>query len=467
MLEKACFMDLQQLLNSRQSRRSVLSQLGRLAGAGLALNVGTFDTGYFDVPAPAPRANPIKHVLIACQENRTFDEYFGFYPRAGSFGLPRGYAQPDGHGGKVNPYYFPFTSTGDISHTWQAIQREWHNGAMDGFYTTDGLDAMGYYGSATLSYYYALADSFTLCGNYFCSVLGPSDPNRIALWTGTSGGITRNVSDNATLDWPTIVDLLDQHRVTWKCYNLGWGKGSDRGDFGGNNPLAYFKKWQNDARLYIQAADYFTDLESGKLPQVSFLISESMIDEHPQLDIRLGLLVMEEAINALMQSRVWKNSVLFLTYDEGGGYFDHVAPPQVDAYGMGFRVPTLVISPYAKRGYMSGQLYEHASILKFIERRFGLPTLASVNHQFDSSTPGVNNDAADGKASGPPAPPRDGLPAIGDFYEVLDFAQDPRYQPPLPTSINYLLIAEIVTMLVAQAATQPSGDTAGGSVQSP
>jgi phospholipase C len=159
--------------------------------------------------------------------------------------------------------------------------------------------------------------------------------------------------------------------------------------------------------------------------------------------------------------------VLFLTYDEGGGYFDHVAPPQVDAYGMGLRVPTLVISPYAKRGYVSGQLYEHASILKFIERRFGLPTLASVNHQFDSSTPGVNNDAADGKASGPPAPPRDGLPAIGDFYEVLDFAQDPRYQPPLPTSINYLLIAEIVTMLVAQAATQPSGDTAGGSVQSP
>jgi len=83
-------MDLQQFLNSRQSRRSVLSQLGRLAGAGLALNVGTFDTGYFDVPVPAPRANPIKHVLIACQENRTFDEYFGFYPRAGSFGLPRG-----------------------------------------------------------------------------------------------------------------------------------------------------------------------------------------------------------------------------------------------------------------------------------------------------------------------------------------------------------------------------------------
>ncbi len=86
-------MDLQQLLNSRQSRRSVLYKLGRLAGAGLAFNVGMFDTGYFEAPMPAPGASPIKHVLIACQENRTFDEYYGFYPRAGSFGLPRGDAQ--------------------------------------------------------------------------------------------------------------------------------------------------------------------------------------------------------------------------------------------------------------------------------------------------------------------------------------------------------------------------------------
>ena len=158
---------------------------------------------------------------------------------------------------------------------------------------------------------------------------------------------------------------------------------------------------------------------------------------------------MEAAIKSLMQSSAWKSSVFFLTYDEGGGYFDHVAPPQVDAYGMGLRVPTLVISPYAKRGYVSGQLYEHASILKFIERRFGLPTLASVNHQFDSSTPGVNNDAAHGNTSGPPAPPRDGLSAIGDFYEVLDFSQDPNYQPTLPSLNNYFLIAEIVMVLAA------------------
>jgi phospholipase C len=95
-------------------------------------------------------------------------------------------------------------------------------------------------------------------------------------------------------------------------------------------------------------------------------------------------------------------------------------------------VPTLIISPYARRGYVSGQLYEHNSILKFIERRFGLPSLASVNHQFDTSTPGTNNEAAHGQAFGPPARPRDGLPQIGDLSEAFDFSQDPNYHPSLP-----------------------------------
>jgi phospholipase C len=142
---------------------------------------------------------------------------------------------------------------------------------------------------------------------------------------------------------------------------------------------------------------------------------------------------MADVIAKLMASSSWTSSALFLTYDEGGGYLDHVAPPQLDAYGLGFRVPTVVVSPYAKRGYVSGQLYEHASILKFIERRFNLPTLASINHQFDKSTPGNNNDAANGAATGPAAPPRDGNPQLGDFYEAFDFTQNPDYHPSLPT----------------------------------
>ena len=303
---------------------------------------------------------------------------------------------------------------------------------MDGFFTTNGPGALGYYNGFDLPYYYTLGDSFTLCGNYFCSLLGPTIPNRLALMAGTAGGNTTDGPDVGSLDYPTIVDLLDASHVSWKCYNLGKGTGSTP-SLTHYNALNFFKKWHNDSRLQFKEKDYNEDLLSGSLPHVSFLITEGGISEHPPDDIQTGQQKMGQVITALMDSSAWKNSVLFLTYDEGGGFFDHVAPPQVDAYGLGFRVPTLIISPYARRGYVSGQLYEHSSILKFIERRFGLPSLASVNHQFDTSTPGSNNDAALGQAFGPPAPPRDRLPQIGDFSEVFDFSQDPNYHPSLPS----------------------------------
>lgn len=408
-------MDASQWLNQRQSRRRALKQLGTIAGAGLALDMGLSNV------AMAAGSNPIQHVLVACQENRTFDEYFGYYPHAGSYGVPEGYYQPDGKGGKVYPYHFLLPITANVSHSWQSIHSEWDNGKMDGVYTTDGTNAMGYYNQSDLAYYYSLASEFTLCGNYHCYQLGPTTPNRLALWTGTSGGNTTNNIQGGQLDWPTIVDLLDTYHITWKCYNLGLGTGSQPISLEGYNALAFFQKWVSDPRLYYQEADYYNDLNAGTLPQVTFLITESLISEHPPADIQWGQQKMQQVISALMKSSAWSQSALFFTYDEGGGYFDHVAPPQVDAYGMGFRVPMLVISPYAKRGYVSGQLYEHSSVLKFIERRFGLPTLASVNHQFDTQTPGTNNDAANGGAYGPPAPPRDGLSQIGDFYEVFHF----------------------------------------------
>ncbi len=422
-----------QWFNRRQSRRRMLQKLGVLAGAGLALDAGIFTinkVGASMLHGNINAANPVKHVLIACQENRTFDEYFGYYPRAGKFGIPANYSQPDGKGGTVTPHHNFWPISNNPSHSWQSIHSEWNHGKMDGFYTADGSTALGYYNGSDLSYYYGLADHFTLCGNYFCSLLGPSTPNRLALMTATAGGNTTNTIARGSLDWPTIVDLLDAHKVSWKCYNLGIGTGTFLEDY---NALVHFKRWQNDARLNFKEDDYQKDLDAGKLPQVSFLITESLISEHPPADIQMGQHSMSEVINALMASKLWQSSALFFTYDEGGGFFDHVPPPQVDAYGMGFRVPMLVVSPWARRGYVSGQLYEHSSVLKFIERRFGLPSLASVNHQFDTSTPGTNNDAANGKPRGPAAPPRDGLARIGDFYEVFDFSQDPNYYPSLPS----------------------------------
>ena len=431
-------MDLQSLLRARASRRQALRALGMLGGMSLALDACTFGGGN---PTPTPSTGPtqpgslnsIEHVVIAIQENRTFDNYFGMYAKAGKYGIPADYSVPDGSGGRIKPFHFTSHFTSDIAHDWQHIHNEWDKGAMDGFYTADGHDALGYYEQSDIPYYYALADSFTLCANYFSYQLGPTLPNRIALWAGTSGGLTtKNRIPRGSLGFPTIVDLLDEHKVSWKCFNLGTGLGSiPEVEF--FNPLPFFKKWQNDKRLDYTESDYYNDLKQNTLPQVSFMISDAVYSEHPPLDIKFGQAKMAQILNALIASSSWTASVFFLTYDEGGGFFDHVAPPQVDAYGMGLRVPTLVVSPWARRGYVSGQLYEHSSILKFVEKRFGLPTLASVNTLFNQSTPGgPNNEAANGKNLGPPAPPRDGLSQTGDFLEAFDFNQDPNYHPNLP-----------------------------------
>ena len=425
-------MNLKHWFSLRQSRRKALRNLGLIAGTGLAIDAGALLARDATASMLSSKPNPINHVVIACQENRSFDHYFGNYPHAGSFGIPNGYSQPDGNGGSVTPHHFFFPISGDPSHTWQSIHSEWNNGNMDGFYTTDGSDALGYYDGSDLQYYYALADAFTLCGNYFCSVAGPTVPNRLALVAATCGGQTTDSVSDGTLDFPSIADLLDAHHISWKCYNLGLGLGSS-GFLEHFNGLTLFKKWQNDARLQFSEDDYHSDLDAGTLPQVSFLITEELISEHPPTDIQSGQSKMSDVIAKLMASSVWQQSAFFLTYDEGGGFFDHVAPPQLDAYGLGFRVPTIVVSPWAKRGYVSGQLYEHSSILKFVERLFGLPTLASVNHQFDTSTPGNGNDAANGGATGPAAPPRDGSAKIGDFFEAFDFTQNPNYYPSLPT----------------------------------
>src|SRR3984893_17416 len=140
-------MDLHNWFRLRQSRRKALRNLGILAGAGLAIDAGVLVGERVAAGALSQHPNPITHVLIACQENHSFDHYFGYYPHAGSFGIPANYSQPDGNGGSVTPQHtnYPFSGLSDLSYTWQSIHSEWDKGAMDGFYTTDGSEALGYY----------------------------------------------------------------------------------------------------------------------------------------------------------------------------------------------------------------------------------------------------------------------------------------------------------------------------------
>jgi phospholipase C len=366
--------------------------------------------------------SPIEHVIVSCQENRSFDHYFGYAPFVGQYGVPDGYSQPDGSGGSVTPYEFANLSTPDIGHGWTAMHAEYDAGAMDGFYTTDGIDAMGYYTARQLPYYYGLFEEFTLCTNYFSSMMGPTWPNRFYLAAGTSGGITTNgLWGYGVFDYPIILDLLDAAGVTWKVYNINW----DSVPFGNSdNVFVFWKKYAHDNRTRGSKGGYLNDLRVGRLPQVSFIIPSFARgwDEHPPADVTVGMRLQQELITALRDSSAWDSSAYILTYDESGGYLEHVPPPQLDAYGLGIRIPTWVVSPFAKKSHLEPTLYEHTSVLKFLETVFGLPTLASVNNRFDTSTPGgANNEASNGQALGPPAPPRDGLATVGNLMECFEF----------------------------------------------
>jgi phospholipase C len=292
---------------------------------------------------------------------------------------------------------------------------------MDGFYTTDGPIAMGYYTAADLPYYYSLFEASTLCVNYHCSVLGPTYPNRLFLAAGTAGGITTNgVFGYGVLDFPCILDLLEDSGVSWKVYNIG-DDSVERGD--SNNVFYFFKRWARDPRTAGTKTNYIRDLESGALPQVSFIVPgfTNHLDEHPPADVSAGMALQRELITELQQSYAWADCAYIHTYDEAGGFFDHKPPPQLDAWGLGVRVPTWVISPFAKKGHVEPALYDHASILKFIETIFDLPTLASINDRFDHSTPGGSNYEAATGGSGPPAPPRDAMVDIGNLMECFSF----------------------------------------------
>jgi phospholipase C len=415
------------------TRRTFIKKGG---AAGVAVLGGTL---WATAPAAARARrgrgrSPIDHLVISCQENRSFDHYFGYAPQvqAKGYGPPAGYTQPDAVGVGHAPFELPALRSPDPPHGWRDVHDQWNGGRMDGFYknaalrTGSGEVAIPYYTERELPFYYSLFRDSGLCANYFCSLLGPTWPNRFYLMSGTSGGITTNgkwgygIFDSG--EWPIILDLLDEGEVSWKIYYVG-SDGVEVGDT--DNVAVFWSKWAHDPRTTATLDDYLEDCRRGTLPNVSWIIpSYSMqFDEHPDADVSVGMGFQQQIITALRTSRLWKRSAFFLTYDEHGGFFDHVPPPQMDAYGLGVRVPLWVISPYARRGpIVSRQPADHVSTLKFIERAWDLPTLASRNHTFDRSTP-TGGDYATG---GAPAPPRDGYRGLSDLFDLFSFENEGR-----------------------------------------
>jgi phospholipase C len=324
-------------------------------------------------------------------ENHSFDDHLGMLGRGDGFrvdaqGVPLD-ANPDGKGGIVRAFRMPSTCQLERApgQNWVASHTAWNNGRNDGFVKASGPVAMGYWDEADIPFYYALSRTFPLCDRYFCSVLAQTYPNRRFLVAGTASGIVS--TSGAALSVPppangTIFDRLHAHGISWKNYYT---------DLPGT--AVVLKTGTDYPNNLVKIDQFYADAASGSLPFLSFV--DPNFDhgsEENSGDIRVGEAFVAKVVNAVMHSPAWPKTVLIWTYDEHGGYYDHVAPPPaikpdgikpgVDVPGItgaydryGFRVPTVIVSPYAKKDYVSHVVHDHTSILKLVETKWNLGAL--------------------------------------------------------------------------------------------
>jgi phospholipase C len=349
------------------------------------------------LPRASPTANslPIKHVIVLVQENHTFDNYFGTYP--GANGITNYSALPSTPGGPpVNkPFLLPDTPlTKNLNNSWASAHQAYANGTMDGFVEAQGSNVtMGYYDYHSIPYYWDYASQFVLMDNFFTSVMAASLPNHLYIIAGQSGGLTSDerygslnfnssTIKNGEFEFPTIINELEASNVSWKYY-AGY-----HDEFTNWNGLPDFPSISGNQTLFsnvVETTQFVTDLQSGNLPSVSWVMPEGdEVSEEPPANVTSGESAVVNEINAVMSSQYWNSTAIFLTWDDWGGWYDHVPPPQVDGYGYGFRVPCIVISPYARHGFIDNTQGDFTSILKFIETVFGLSPMTSRDAQADN-----------------------------------------------------------------------------------
>jgi phospholipase C len=349
---------------------------------------------------PPSQTLPIKHIFIFVEENHTFDNYFGYYP--GVNGLAYAKPQPDPNSATpVSPFEIDkATIPKDLCHLPKCARTDYADGTMTGFVVGENsTETMGYFNHNLIPYYWDYASQYVLMDNWFTPFMGPSLPNHIYLVAGQSGGLTTN-QVNITYSFPTIVDELDKANVSWTyycgehSYTNGW------------NPLPAshtYIKAHPELQGLKETSDFPADIAKPNFPSVAWIMPETdTMSEHPPYNVTEGQLAVVDEINAVMNSKYWSSSAIVLTWDDYGGWYDHATPPQVDQYGFGFRVPALIISPFAKQGVVDSTLSEHASTLKLIETVFHLPSLGT----------------RDANAS--------------DLLEAFDFNQQPRPALVLP-----------------------------------
>jgi phospholipase C len=315
----------------------------------------------------------ITHILILMQENHSFDNYFGTY--AGADGPPAG-TFVEG----VAPYHLPQAISSNLPHSVAAALSAVNGGRMDRFVSAEGSpETMGYYDSGDIPNYWAYARRFAMADSLFSSFAGPTLPNHLFMVAGQSPGVETNVRrpPRSGFAFPTLPDALEAVGVSWKSY-VGQ---NDPLRFDALNPLAGFpsvRTGHSEPRL-VRTAELFADLRSGSLPAVGWIFPSAEESEHPLTDVRIGMWYVTAVVNALMKSSAWPHTVLVITWDEYGGFYDHVAPPTRNGAMLGPRVPALIVSPYARVGFIDHTPMDFSSILRFVEDRFGLAPLTALD----------------------------------------------------------------------------------------
>jgi phospholipase C len=498
------------------NRRTFIAAALAAGGSGLLAAMGAGGAGAATiraasrVKAAGSDLGAIEHVIFFMQENRSFDHYYGTYKGVRGFddhakGSLGAFAQawPGGKAEHLLPFHLAADSgigecTHDLNHTWPAehlsrgagnnadFVKTHTSAAFEG--PTNGVVTMGYYERADLPFYYALADAFTICDNYHCSVMGPTHPNRLMALSGTidpagtAGGpvIITNEDPDAiwSASWPTMPEVLEDAGISWKVYNPEGALYTPSffeqyGLQAGDAILPFFSQYKNPSSTLYQKAflpqyptDFVSDVASGNLPAVSWILPPAGYDEHPPAPPALGEWFTSQIIQTLVSNpEVWSKTVLFHMYDENDGFFDHVPPPTAPSgtageyltvsplptdaggvrgpVGMGFRVPMLVISPFSRGGYVASDVFDHTSQLRFLEERFGVraPNLSEWRRKNSGDlTPTLHMNHKDVSKPRLPSTSKD-LPAnvMSEGCTNLDIAEIADNQPAYPVPAHQQL----------------------------
>jgi phospholipase C len=381
---------------------------------------------------PSASTMPIDHFVVLMMENRSFDHYFGWYGDKADAVQSRTYADPQAGGAAVSTQHASAMGTSsqwqgcghpDPDHSWEGGRAQLGSARTDPLAEPDGFlagsndeFALSYYDEGEVPFIHAAGKAFTVYDRFFCSLMGPTWPNRYYKWSAQSGGLRDNTPPVATggNQWDTIFDRALGAGLSARYYN---------------SDLPFSAVWGPRGVPWTRpVADYYADCAAGTLPNVTFVDPPFRdggggdglsADEHPLGDVRLGQAFMSDVVNAFVESPCWERGALFVVYDEWGGFFDHVRPPSVpdvrasgdidqDFGLMGFRIPAMCVSPYAFRGDVSHLQCGFESILKLITYRFGLSDLTTRDAQANNIGLSMNWDA--------PVLERPDLP---DFNHVL------------------------------------------------